>query len=195
MTVSVDTPISEVPFVVFDTETTGLSPDADGVIEIAGIRISGGIVQENDHFHSLVNPVRPIPYDAQQVHGITDEAVSNAQMFEVVLPQFLGFVDDAVLVAHNADFDIRFLNKTLESMGWGAWDKPVVCTMLLSRMLFSGERRHDLGSVATRLELPPQERHRALGDALQTARVFARFCNTLAADGRTTFSALEAALL
>jgi len=189
------TPIADIPFVVFDTETTGLSADDDGVIEIAGIHVRGGVIQPEAAFHSLVNPVRPIPYDAQRVHGITDDQVKEADIFEMVLPQFLSFAGDAVLVAHNAEFDMGFLNRTLQDMGWGRWEHPVVCTVRLSRLLFPTERHHDLDSVARRLELPPVERHRALGDIEQTAQAFLRFCAQLADQGQTTFEALRPALL
>ncbi len=195
MEITSDTPIGDVPFVVFDTETTGLSFEEDGVVEIAGIRVSGGKVHEGELFQSLVNPVRPISPIAQHVHGITDAAVADAQMFEAVLPQFFGFVDDAVLVAHNASFDMGFLNPTLEAMGWGAHRGPVVCTLQLSRALFPKERHHDLDTIADRLKLPPMTRHRAAGDATQTARTFVRFCARLAEAGRTTYAALQPALL
>lgn len=189
------TPLDEIPFVVFDTETTGLNPDGDSVIEIAGIRVHQGTIQDGDMFHSLVNPVRPIPYDVQRIHGITDEEVAGANLFELVLPQFLSFVDDAVLVAHNAEFDMGFLNKTLVDMGWGMWQQPVVCTVLLSRALFPQERRHDLDSVARRLHLDPVQRHRAQGDVLQTAQAFLRFLEVIRAKGPATFTALEPALI
>lgn len=195
MPVNPATPLNEVPFVVFDTETTGLSHDDDGIIEIAGVRVQGGIVHESDMFESLVNPVRPIPYDAQRVHGITDAMVADAHLLETVLPQFLGFADDAVLVAHNASFDIGFINPTLEAMGWGPYRGPVVCTLRLSRYLYPDERRHDLDTITKRLGLPPLMRHRAAGDALQTARTLLRFCDRLLETGHTTYSGLDPAVL
>lgn len=195
MPISPDTPLADVPFVVFDTETTGLSPDEDGVIEIAGVRLRGNVVQEDDLFQALVNPVRPIPFDAQRVHGITDDVVADAPLFEQVLPQFFGFVNDAVLVAHNATFDLKFVNRALEDMGWGAWTEPVVCTLRLSRLVFPGERRHDLDTLAQRLALEPVQRHRAAGDALQTAHAFVQCCSRLTAEGPATFGALAPALL
>lgn len=159
------------PITVFDVETTGLDPRrGHRIIEIAGIRIEDGMVDETKSFVSLVNPERDIPWEAKQVNKITDEAVKNAPGIEEVLPKFLEFAQGTILVAHNASFDMGFL-ETEKEMCWGYIDLPeCLCTMRLSRALFPAEFGHSLDAVARRLKLTiPQARHRALPDVMLTA--------------------------
>ncbi len=160
------------PITVFDIETTGLDPsNGHRIIEIAGIRIEDGIVDEAKHFVSLVNPERQIPWEAKQVNKISDDDVRMASGIEEVLPKFLEFASGTILVAHNAAFDIRFLTCEKE-LCWGYIDLPeCLCTMRLSRTLFAREFGHSLDAVARRLNLAlPQARHRALPDVLLTAQ-------------------------
>ncbi len=156
---------------VFDVETTGLDPKrGHKIVEIAGVRIENGTIDETRSFVSLVNPERDIPWEAKQVNKIRDEDVQMAPGIDVVLPQFLAFASGSVLVAHNAQFDMGFLNIEKE-LCWGYVDLPeCLCTKLLSQAIFPHEFSHSLDAVAKRLHLQiPQARHRALPDVLLTA--------------------------
>ncbi len=159
------------PLTVFDVETTGLDPTkGHRIIEIAGLRIEDGMVDETKTFVSLVNPERDIPWEAKQVNKISDDDVRTAPGIEEVLPKFLEFAQGTILVAHNANFDMGFLACEKE-MCWGYIDLPeCLCTMRLSRTLFANEFGHSLDAVARRLNLTlPQARHRALPDVILTA--------------------------
>lgn len=160
---------------VFDIETTGLNVrNGDRIVEIAGIRIECGRLEESKTFSSLINPRREIPIEATRVNGITQKDVAGAGAIEDVLPDFLRFTEGSVLVAHNAEFDCSFLNAEKETC-WGYVEIPeCFCTRNLSRAVFPQEPRHDLTSVAIKLGIPHggKERHRALADVILTAKVF-----------------------
>ncbi len=159
-------------FTVFDVETTGLDPRrGHRIIEIAGVRIEGGNILTESAFMELVNPERQIPWEAKQIHKISDEEVANAPTIDQVLPRFLTFAKDSILVAHNAEFDMGFLTMEKESC-WGYIDLPqCLCTMRLSQSVFPHEFRHNLDVLSLRLNLPkPETRHRALPDVLLTAQ-------------------------
>jgi DNA polymerase III epsilon subunit family exonuclease len=159
------------PLTVFDVETTGLDPRrGHRIIEIAGVRIENGAIDETKSFVELVNPEREIPWEARQVNKITDSDVASAPGIEAVLPRFLEFAAGSTLVAHNARFDMGFLHVEKE-VCWGYVELPeCLCTMRLSQALFPREFGHNLDMVARRLNLTiPKARHRALPDVLLTA--------------------------
>ena len=159
------------PLTVFDVETTGLDPKGGHrIVEIAGIRIENGCIDETKTFVELVNPEREIPFEARQVNKITDEEVRAAACIEEVLPRFLDFASGSILVAHNARFDMGFLSCE-KDLCWGYVELPeCLCTMRLSQTLFPREFGHNLDMVARRLQLAiPKVRHRALPDVLLTA--------------------------
>lgn len=166
-------------FTVFDVETTGLDPrQGHRILEIAAVRVEGGIVDRERAFSQLVNPERPIPWEAKSIHHISDEDVLTAPTIDAVLPDFLRFAQHSVLVAHNAEFDMGFLNHEKECC-WGYIELPEsLCTMRLSQSLFPHEFRHNLDVVALRLGIPqPTGRHRALPDVLTTAQAFLKMLN------------------
>lgn len=159
-------------FTVFDTETTGLDPrKGDKIIEIAGIRVEDGVICEDKTFVELVNPERTIPWEAKQVNKIDDADVAGAPTIDQVLPQFLDFAQGSILVAHNADFDMGFLDVE-KDLCWGYVNIPeCICTMRLSRTLYPSEFRHTLDAVAARHGIAmPEDRHRALPDVIMTAQ-------------------------
>lgn len=159
------------PLTVFDVETTGLAPDrGHRIIEIAGIRIENGCIDETKSFVSLVNPEREIPWEAKQVNKIKDEDVRTAPGIEEILPRFLSFAEGSILVAHNAQFDMGFLMHE-KNFCWGYTELPdCLCTMRLSQTLFPREFGHNLDAVGKRLHLQiPTARHRALPDVILTA--------------------------
>lgn len=159
-------------FTVFDVETTGLDPrQGHRIIEIAGVRVENGKILEEQAFVHLVNPERTIPWEAQQINRIRNEELAEARTIDQILPEFLRFAEGSLFVAHNAEFDMGFLNREKECC-WGYVELPeCFCTMKLSQTLFPHEFRHNLDVVTLRLGIPmPQVRHRALPDVLMTAQ-------------------------
>jgi DNA polymerase-3 subunit epsilon len=159
------------PITVFDVETTGLDPRrGHRIVEIAGVRVEDGKVTEKT-FHSLVNPERDIPWETKQIHHLSDADVADAPTIMATLPRFLEFASGTVLAAHNASFDLSFLDCEKEFC-WGYIEIPeCFCTMKLSQALYPTAFRHNLDALAQRLELPlPPDRHRALPDVILTAQ-------------------------
>jgi len=136
------------------------------------LKVIDGKIQEDTEFVQLVNPECAIPWEAKQVNKISDEEVQSAPTIDQVLPKFLEYAKGTILVAHNSDFDMGFLEHEKECC-WGYVELPeCLCTMQLSRSIFPHEFRHNLDTVALRLELPiPEARHRALPDVLLTAQI------------------------
>jgi len=134
--------------------------------------LRGGEIHEEQQFCTYVNPERSLSQEASRINGISDKDLLNAPLIVNVLPEFLEFAAGSILVAHNAEFDLSFLEAEKE-MCWGYIEIPeCLCTMNLSRTLHPHEYRHNLETVAGRLKLPlPDLRHRALPDVLLTAQV------------------------
>ncbi|MFH0769825.1 MAG: 3'-5' exonuclease [Candidatus Peregrinibacteria bacterium] len=163
-------------FTVFDVETTGLDPKrGHRIIEIAAVRIEAGHVIADRTFVELVNPERPIPPEAGRINKIRDQDVRDSPTIDQVLPRFLSFSKESVLIAHNAEFDMGFL-ETEKECCWGYIDLPeCLCTLKLSRTLYPHEYRHSLDIVGARLGITlPTALHRALPDVLLTAQAFVK---------------------
>ena len=159
--------------VVFDLETTGLSPAVDEIVEIGALVVRDGRVVREERFQTLVRPARPIPGLVSRIHGIRDEHVAGAPSLAEALPAFLRFVDGRPLVAHNAGFDLGFLRAAGARLGLPV-PSGAHCTMVLSRRCFPRERRHNLASACARLGVSQSGAHRALVDVEATAEVFVR---------------------
>ena len=164
----------ELEFVVIDTETTGLSPHKGArLIEIAGVVIDETwTIREDKSFHSIINPKIPIPVFTTRLTGINNRMVMHAPPAEEVLPAFLDFISGRILVIQNAPFDLSFLNYYTEKLNLPRILNPVIDTIWLSRKLFHG--RHNLDLILARLNILAEDRHRALGDVILTAKAFVK---------------------
>lgn len=171
-------------FVVFDIETTGLSPINDMITEIGGVKIVDGIVV--DEFNQLVNPQRAIPQRIVEITGITDDMVKNQPTISEVLPDFEKFIEDCVLVAHNASFDIGFIREQFSKIG-KTLNNPVLDTLELTRALFPGLKSHRLNIVAKHLNIPLLNHHRAVDDAKATSEIFLKSMELLDKNGINSF--------
>ncbi|MFN8509747.1 MAG: 3'-5' exonuclease [Deinococcaceae bacterium] len=158
-------------YVVIDLETTGFSPTQDAIVEIGALKICNGSIDETDIFHSLVNPKQPIPYHASKVHGIFDRDVRHAPVIRDILPKLLDFVGTRPVVAHNATFDIRFIQENASRLGL-SWTPDCICTLQLSKQHFPEAKSHRLAELAKRLRLDIHPEHRSLADARTTAMAF-----------------------
>lgn len=183
-----ETRLEDLTLVVFDTETTGLSPASDEIVQIAAVRIVNGKRVEGEVFDTLVDPGRPIPPGSTEVHGITDQMVKGAPGVAEAARQFHDFARGAVLVAHNAPFDLEFLRRT-ESATGRAFDHPVLDTVLISAVVYGQLDEHNLDSLCSRLGIviPESARHTAIGDTVATADAFLRLVPMLRAKGLHTF--------
>ncbi len=184
----------DLSYTVFDTETTGLDPSAgDEILQIGATRIVAGKLRRQDCFEQLVDPQRGIPAASIPIHGITPEMVAGQPTLDAVLPAFHAFAQDTVLVAHNAAFDLRFL-ELKEARTGVRFEQPVLDTLLLSAVVHPQQASHGLEAIAERLAVPVLGRHTALGDAIVTAEVFLKLIPLLEARGiHTLGQALEAA--
>ncbi len=181
-----DRPLHELAYTVFDTETTGLNPSqGDEIIQIGATRIVGGKLRRQESFEQLVDPQRGIPASSIPIHGIRPEMVAGQPTIDVVLPAFHKFCADTVLVAHNAAFDMRFL-QLKEARCGVRFDQPVLDTLLLSAAVHPNQESHRLEAIAERFGVTVMGRHTALGDAMVTAEVFVKLLPLLRAQGIDT---------
>ncbi len=179
-------PLSELAYTVFDTETTGLDPSAgDEIISIGAVRIVNGRLLRHEVFEQLVDPHLPIKSASMAIHGITSEMLDGQPSIERVLPAFRVFTEDTVLVAHNAAFDMRFLQLKEEATGV-RFTQPVLDTLLLSEVLHANQKLHAIEAIAERLGVDVVGRHTALGDAIVTAEVLLKMLPLLAEQGIRT---------
>ena len=165
-------------YVVFDIETTGLSKEKEMITEIGAVKVADGKII--DRFSTFVNPQRPISAEITKLTGITDDMVKDAPTIENVLPEFLKFCEDTVLVAHNASFDTGFIRIAAERAGLGELHHTIVDTLELARALLPELNKHKLNIVCEHLGVTLNGHHRAVNDAEATAEVFIKFLDMLA---------------
>lgn len=165
-------------YVVFDIETTGLSKEKEMITEIGAVKVADGKII--DRFSTFVNPQRPISAEITKLTGITDDMVKDAPTIENILPEFLKFCEDTVLVAHNASFDTGFIRIAAERAGLGELHHTIVDTLELARALLPELNKHKLDIVCEHLGVTLNGHHRAVNDAEATAEVFIKFLDMLA---------------
>ncbi|TCT26733.1 DNA polymerase III catalytic subunit PolC type [Melghiribacillus thermohalophilus] len=161
-----DRELEDAEYVVFDVETTGLSAVYDTIIELAAVKIKNGEII--DRFESFANPHEPLSETTTELTGITDEMVKDAPEVEEVLKKFDEWMGDAILVAHNASFDMGFLNEGLRKIGKDKASNPVIDTLELSRFLFPELKNHRLNTLCKHLNIELVQHHRAIYDAEAT---------------------------
>ncbi len=178
-----DRPLAELAYTVFDTETTGLEPSAgDEIIQIGATRIVNRRLLRNECFDQLVDPQRLMSRESIDIHGITPDRLVGQPLIDSVLPAFHAFCADTVLLAHNAAFDMRFL-QLKEELAGVRFEQPVLDTLLLSVVLHPNQESHGLEAIAERLGVSVIGRHTALGDALVTGEIFLKMLPLLAGMG------------
>ncbi len=165
--------LSDTAFVVVDTETTGVRPATERIIEIAAVRVVGGEVV--DTYSQLINPDRIIPGRITQITGISNSMVYEQPLADRVLPEFLSFLGDDIFVAHNLGFDLGFINAELARLALPGLENPSLCTLRLARRLLRGLRSKGLTALAAFYGIKIKGRHRALGDAMATAEILGHF--------------------
>jgi DNA polymerase-3 subunit epsilon len=188
-----DRNLVDLHYTVFDTETTGLEPSAgDEIVSLGAVRIVNARLLTREVFEQLVNPQRPINKESARIHAIDAQTLVGQPTIAQVLPQFQRFCEDTILVAHNAAFDMRFLEMKEAATGI-RFAQPVLDTLLLSVIVHPSQEGHNLEAVAERLGVSVIGRHTALGDALVTGEIFLRLLPLLAEQGILTLGqALEA---
>jgi len=181
--------LEDLDYVVVDTETTGLQlSQGDKVISISAVRIQRGRVQNTGIFNTLVNPERPIPPESTAIHHLDDAMVAGAPTMREVYPQFIEYLGDSVLVAHNAAFDKKCLDMAAAEAGLPQIDNPILDTIFLSYALHQEIEGHSLEAIAERMGITIDGRHTSLGDARATAHIFLGLLSLLPARGVRTLA-------
>lgn len=175
------TPLKKLTYVVFDTETTGLNPSqGDEIIQLGAIRIVNGHILYREMIDQLVDPRRMVPPESVAIHGIQPQLLKGQPTIDKVLPHFHKFAENSVLVAHNAAFDMRFL-QILEERTGIIFTNPVLDTLLLSSIVHPNQDNHSLDELAQRFNVTIVGRHTALGDSIVTAEVLLKLIPLLEA--------------
>lgn len=184
--IDLDRMLSELTYTVFDTETTGLEPSkGDEIIQIGAARIVNNRLLSQEVFDQIVDPEIPLKPESIPIHGITEDMVRGKPNIDVVLPAFYEFCEDTVLIAHNAAFDMRFL-QLKESRTGLRFSQPVLDTLLLSAVVHPNQESHKLDDILERLGINIDGRHNALEDAIATGEVFLKLVPLLEEKGIVT---------
>ena len=188
-----DRKLTDLVYSIFDTETTGLEPsNGDEIIQIGAVRAVNNRMLRQEVFDQIIDPGIPLKPAGIPIHGITEDMVRGQPTLDVVLPSFHEFCAETVLVAHNAAFDMRFLQIKESSLGL-RFNQPVLDTLLLSAVIHPNQEAHSLESIAQRMGVNVVGRHTALGDAFVTGEIFLKMIPLLAEQNiHTLRQALEA---
>ncbi|HOW89297.1 MAG TPA: 3'-5' exonuclease [Elusimicrobiales bacterium] len=175
--------LDEAVFTFLDVETTGLSPRTSRVCEVALVAFQSGC--RVSHFSSLLNPGVAIPPETTRIHGITDAMVAGSPGFAAVAPRLLSMLEGSVIVAHNAEFDLSFMEMEFSRAGLKLPVLPVIDTLHVARHI-GGFSNHRLGTIAKELAISAENWHRALSDVEMTRKIFEHFMVILKKDGAAT---------
>ncbi len=187
-----DQNLFEASYVVFDTETTGLHPyKGDEIISLGAVIVENERIIDEPFFYKLVNPKRPVSASSQRITGITDEMLQNKPEIVPVLLDFLKFTGPRIMVAHNAPFDLAFINHKLSEVIGGRIVNPVIDTVLLTSALYYSFGDYSLENLASRFNLSINGRHNALGDARIAASLFIKLLPELEKKEITTLPELS----
>jgi DNA polymerase III epsilon subunit family exonuclease len=162
--------VFEVTFTAIDFETTGLYSATDKIVEFGAVSFMDGKVIST--FDALVDPGVPVTAETLSITGITNEMLSGKPTIDIVLPDFIEFIGDSIIVAHNAAFDIGFLRAALQLTGMEDVKNPIVDTQQLAQKAFPGQRSYALQNLVTFLKIPPNQAHRALDDSIMCMKLF-----------------------
>ncbi len=196
-----NSPLRECPFVVFDTELSGLDPRKDFIISIGAIKMTGGTIHINKEMSRLVRPEGEMSKKNVEIHGITPGELEEKESLEAVLPDFLDFIKDSVLVGHFINIDIKFMNRALKKIYSMKLANPALDTHSIHEWLYEngvafkkhyqgGSTKTDLFSVSQRYGITVDTAHDALNDAFVTAQLFQRFLYFLHAESMHTLNDL-----
>ena len=162
--------LENLSYVIVDIETTGLNPAADEIIEIGAIKIENREIK--DIFNKLVRPEKQVPENITNLTGITQDMVAGEFPIKPVISQFVNFIGNCIIVAHNAEFDTSFLKNSMKKWLNKDMDNLIVCTVLISRDILPNLDNHKLHTVAKYFGLEISNRHRAIGDAELTYQIW-----------------------
>ncbi len=176
-------------FVVFDIETTGFSPVSNRIIEIGAVKVVNGEI--TDRFSTFVNPQVPIPFRIEKLTNINDSMVMDAPLIETVVPEFLDFCGDAILVAHNASFDMSFIKENVQRQHLNR-EFTYVDTLGIARVLLPNQAKHTLDAVCKTLGISLENHHRAVDDAEATAQMFVKMIPMLKEQGAAKLADVNA---
>ncbi len=182
--------IEDTPYVVLDVETTGLNTSTDSIIELGAVRVERGV--EVASISQLINPMRPLPAKITEITGITDGMLLGMPTIADVMPAFEEMCRGAVLVAHNAAFDMAFIRRALEASGFSA-DYPVLDTLAFARNYFKGLKSYKLGALCKHLGVSLKNAHRAVHDARATSQVLLDMLSGMVGRGVKRLDALNTA--
>ncbi|MBI5399862.1 ribonuclease H-like domain-containing protein [Candidatus Saganbacteria bacterium] len=181
--------LDKIECVIFDIETTGLEPTINEITEIGAFKVRGG--QFFDLFSQLIKPRAMISPEITRLTGIDNEMVKDCPPIETVLPRFREFIDTAVLIAHNTNFDVSFIKEMSRRTNQSEPTNQIVCTLKLARHLLPGLVNYKLHTVASYFGISARNRHRAIGDVEITFQVWGHFIQLLEAKGINSQKALE----
>lgn len=192
---SLEVPIRDSIFIIFDLETTGLDPKLDYIIEIGAQKFKG--FELIDEFSTLIRPVdevKELTKHTMTLTGLTIDMLQNSPRIESVLPRFLQFIQDGILVAHNADFDFSFIKEASTKIGIDL-DWPCYCTIKLSKMILPELQSRNLDALANHFGFTFEARHRSIGDVKVTAEVMKAMLNNERAHGLQNWIDLQQACI
>jgi len=178
-------PLAETDLVFVDVETTGLYPIfGDRIVELGALKVRNG--EEVDSLSRLIDPLRPISPGAAAVNGISDEMLRGKPTFPDIAASFLSFIDQSIIIAHNAPFDLGFLSLELRQAGAAGIRNPIVDTLQIARRYFKF-KSNSLGFLAAEHNIINPDAHRAMGDCRTTFELFLRFIDKLFPEGNPTY--------